>query len=179
MVLQVLETAGWAPSAHNSQPWRFITVEDPAVKRELAERMAQAWAVDLISDGYTVDQKMQTERMQRFVNAPVLIVTCLSMEGLMKYPDAVRQDVERDLASQSLGAALQNLLLSAYNLGLGACWFCAPAFCKPVVREVLNIPPEVEPSALILLGYPAEAPISPPKKVLNEYCFANKWGQSL
>ena len=59
---------------------------------------------------------------------------------------------------QSLGAAMQNLLLAAHAKGLGACWFCAPGFCKETVRAVLKIPDEVEPQALIAMGYPAEKP---------------------
>ncbi|HSV49127.1 MAG TPA: nitroreductase family protein, partial [Candidatus Acidoferrales bacterium] len=102
-----------------------------------------------------------------------------SMEGLLKYPDALRQAVERDLASQSLGAALQNLLLAAQAKGLGACWYCAPAFCKPTVREVLKVPQGIEPAALILMGYPAEKPVSPPKKALKDYCFDDIWGKSV
>lgn len=179
ILLNVLIAAGWAPSAHNSQPWRFIIVENPAVKRELAERMVKEWATDLTRDGYTVDQKKETERVQRFANAPALVVVCQTMEGLRKFPDKRRQKIERDLASESIGAALQNLLLAASASGLGACWYCAPAFCKSTVREVLKIPQEVEPSALILVGYPDEEPVAPPKKSLKDYCFIDKWGQNL
>ena len=90
-------------------------------------------------------------------------------------PDETRQKVERDLAVQSLGAAMQNLLLAADAKGLGACWFCAPAFCKEAVREALAIPSEVEPHALIALGYPDESPKAPPRKGLANYCFKDKW----
>ena len=76
---------------------------------------------------------------------------------------------------QSLGAALENILLATHDLGLGACWFCAPAFCKETVRKVLKIPVEVEPEALILMGYPDEQPPVPPKKLLKDYCFKNEW----
>ena len=78
------------------------------------------------------------------------------MEGLHEVPDVERQETERDLAVESLGAGLQNLLLAAHAKGLGACWFCAPAFCKETVRKVLKIPGELSPQRLIALGYPAE-----------------------
>ena len=80
---------------------------------------------------------------------------------------------------QSLGAAMQNLLLAAHAKGLGACWFCAPGFCKETVRKVLKIPDEVEPQALILMGYPDEQPPAPPKKMLKDYCFKNEWQHEL
>ncbi|HYA77761.1 MAG TPA: nitroreductase family protein, partial [Verrucomicrobiae bacterium] len=60
--------------------------------------------------------------------------------------------------------------------GLGACWYCAPAFCRETVRKVLGIPADAEPQALITMGYPAEAPIVPNKKQLGDFCFKNKWG---
>jgi coenzyme F420-0:L-glutamate ligase / coenzyme F420-1:gamma-L-glutamate ligase len=176
LVLVVLEAAGWAPSAHNSQPWRFVVVENNAVKLELAEKMAQAWAQDMSRDGSTVDEAKRVERRERFGKAPVLILACLTMDGLMKFPDQERQQTERDLAVESLGAGLQNLLLAAHSLGLGACWYCAPAFCKQTVREALKIPAGVEPSALIVLGYPAESLIAPTRKGVKEFCFWDVWG---
>jgi F420 biosynthesis protein FbiB-like protein len=177
LVLEVLEAASWAPSAHNSQPWRFIILQDNKLKGELAEQMADAWALDLKKEGVTVEKEKVIERRDRFANAPVLILACLTMEGLRKFSDEEKQQYERDLAVESLGAGLENLLLTAHNVGLGACWFCAPAFCKDTVREALKIPVSVEPSALVLLGYPAESPTVPKRKILEEYCFRDVWGK--
>ncbi len=179
IVLDVLEAAGWAPSAHNSQPWRFVVLEDAQVKRELAERMAEVWAADLTKDGVTVEENKRIERRERFAKAPVLILACLTMEGLRKFSDAERQSWERDLAVESLGAGLENLLLATHGAGLGACWYCAPAFCKSLVREILNIPEEVEPHAFITIGYPEESPHAPSRRMLAEYCFNDKWGNPL
>ena len=179
IVLDVLEAAGCAPSAHNSQPWRFIVLQDPSVKRRLADAMADAWVKDLQKDGITVEVDKRAERVERFATAPVLILACLTLEGLPKYSDVERQDTERDLAVQSFGAALQNLLLEAYAKGLGACWFCAPAFCKETVRKTLKIPDAVEPQAFVAMGYPAEKPQVPIKKLLEGYCFVDIWGKPL
>ena len=179
VVLEVLVAAGWAPSAHNSQPWRFIILENPSVKRELAEAMADVWVADVEKDGARIDVKMRQERVDRFANAPALILACITMDGLRKFPDQKRQMFERDLAQQSLGAAMQNLLLTTHALGLGACWFCAPGFCKETVRKVLGIPKALEPEAFVIMGYSAETPSVPPKKPLEEYCFRDMWGLKL
>jgi len=178
-VLAVLVAAGLAPSAHNSQPWSFIILENPSVKRELAEVMADAWVADAEKDGVKVEVKMRQERVDRFANAPALILACVSMNGLRKFPDQKRQMLERDLAQQSLGAAMQNLLLTAQAFGLGACWFCAPGFCKEIVRKGLGIPEAVEPEAFVIMGYSAETPSVPSKKPLEEYCFRDMWGLKL
>lgn len=140
--------------------------------------MGDAWAADLAKDGAKVDAKMREERVEAFANAPVLILACSTMDGLRKFPDEKRQMCERDLAMQSLGAAMQNLLLAAHAEGLGACWFCAPGFCKETVRKVLRIPEAVEPEAFVALGYPAEKPSTPTKKALSEYCFVDIWGRA-
>jgi F420 biosynthesis protein FbiB-like protein len=179
LVLEVLEAAGWAPSAHNSQPWRFIIMEDHEIKQKLSKKLADEWAADFVKEGLIVDPKLRIEREERFAKAPALILACLTMDGLRKFPDEQRQSVERDLAVESLGAGLQNLLLAAHATGLGACWFCAPAFAKKTVRKVLSIPEEVEPSALIIIGYPTETPKPPQRKKLGTYCFIDNWGNPL
>lgn len=179
IVLEVLSAAGWAPSAHNSQTWRFIVLADASVKDELAHTMVDAWTAELAKDEANVSADMRQERLERFANAPVLILACSTMDGMRQFPDEKRQTFERDLAMQSLGAALQNLLLVTHIRGLGACWFCAPSFCKETVRKVLKIPETVDPEAFIIIGYPAETPKIPKKKLLSEYCFLDIWGGKL
>jgi len=174
---EVLEAVSWAPSAHNSQPWRFIVLEDSKVRRDLAEQMADAWVADVAGDNQVVDAKIRSERVERFVGAPVLILAGLTMEGLRKFSDESQQYIERDLAVASLGAGIQNLLLAAHAVGLGTCWYCAPAFCRQLVQEALKIPKHVEPHAFISLGYPKEDPPVPPRKKVTDYCFVNTWNK--
>ena len=176
LIKEVLAAAGWAPSAHNAQPWRFIVLADASVKRELAEAMAESWAVDIAKDGLNIEPEKFRFQVERFATAPVLILACLTMNGMNNFSDKKRQKCERDLAMQSLAAALENMLLAAHAKGLGACWFCAPGFCKETVRKVLKIPDDVEPEALIAMGYPAEEPPVPSKKPLSDYCFKDRWG---
>ena len=181
VVREVLEAARWAPSAHNAQPWRFIVLTNDALKRDSAEAMATAWLADMTKDGVAVEVRanMAAASVERFTRAPVLVVACLTMKDMPKRPDELRQQCERDLAVQSLGAALQNMLLVAHARGLGACWFSAPCFCKETVRKVLKMPKDVEPQALIALGYPAEKPKAPSRKPLHSYACFDGWGEKL
>jgi len=178
---EILEAARWAPSAHNAQPWRFIVLIDTSLKQELSEAMANAWTADMTEDGTPSETSENTSKasVERFTRAPVLIVACLTMEDMIKYADESRQKSERDLAVQSLGAAIQNMLLVAHSKNLGACWFCAPIFCKDTVRKVLKIPEDAEPQALIALGYPAEKPRAPYRKPLENYSYLDCWGKKL
>ncbi len=179
LIFRIFNVATWAPSAHNAQPWRFIGITDKDLKRKLAESMAEKWAKDLSADNVSADVivRLVEGSIERFVQAPVIIVASITMEEMDKYPDQSRQLIEQLMATQSLAAAIQNLLLAAHAEGLGACWFCAPLFCQDVVKKVLGMPQTVEPQALITLGYPAENPSMPTRKSLDEVIFKNHWGE--
>jgi F420 biosynthesis protein FbiB-like protein len=181
LITEILEAAGWAPSAHNAQPWRFIVLADKVLKQDLAEAMADARIRVMLEDDISpelCDAKAKAS-VGRFTQAPVLIVACLTTKDMHQYEDGPRRECEHDLAVQSLGAAIQNMLLVAHTNGLGACWFCAPIFCKDAVRRVLHVPEDVEPQALIALGYAAEKPSVPPRKPLQSYARWNGWGKKV
>ncbi|MEM3608434.1 MAG: nitroreductase family protein [Candidatus Bathyarchaeia archaeon] len=175
----VLESAGWAPSAHNAQPWRFIAIIDDDLKKRLAEAMAEEWIKDLTADGLSPGEaRAKAEAsIALFTGSPVLILACLSMEDMDKYPDKRRMEIEYIMAVQSLAAAIQNMLLTIHHMGLGGCWFCAPLFCKEAVRGILGIPSDVEPQALVTLGYPCEEPRPPPRKPIQKFSYLNRWGE--
>src|SRR3712207_9561218 len=84
--------------------------------------------------------------------SPVLVLLSLYLEDLDDYPDARRQENETMMAVQSLGAAAQNMLLVAYDLGLEAGWMCAPLFCPEQVVKTLGLDAKLVPHALLPLG---------------------------
>ncbi|MGH2536217.1 MAG: nitroreductase family protein [Candidatus Promineifilaceae bacterium] len=153
-----LEAAGWAPSAHNRQPWRFALLRNWAVKERLALAMGARLRADLAADGLepAAIERDASRSYQRLTSAPALILLCLTMADMDPYPDARRQRNEHLMAVQSAAMAGQNLMLAAHALGLGACWLCAPLFCPDVVVATLALPAEWQPQGLIALGYPAE-----------------------
>lgn len=180
-IYKILDAGRWAPSAHNAQPWRFIVVTDSRVRRKLAKAMAGEWDEDMVTDGVppSIRRRVVEGSIERFTDAPVLIIASTTMEDMDKYPDEDRQKTEYTMATQSLAAAVQNMLLAAHSVGLGSCWFCAPLYCQDVVRRVLKVPDNVEPQALITLGYPSETVDSPPRKPLGEVAFRNHWGERI
>ena len=72
------------------------------------------------------------------------------------------------MAIQSLGAAIQNMLLMAYDRGLDGGWMCAPLFCPEVVCQALNLDTRLIPHALITLGYAAADPKRRERLPLNK-----------
>ncbi len=160
VVEQVLEAGRWAPSPHGRLPWRFVVLTQPEPKRVLAEAMGDEWRRNLAMDGQSaeiVDIRLN-KSYQRLLRAPVLIIPCLYEADLDRYPDPVRQAAERTMAVQSLGAAAQTMLLAAYSLGLDGGWMCAPLFCPAVVRDALGIAANLQPQAILTLGYATSTP---------------------
>ena len=163
LVNQVLEAGRWAPSPHGTQPWRFAVITKEEAKERLAEEMGEEWRANLEMDGQSpevVEKRLDGSR-RRLLDAPALVLLCLYLEELDVYPDADRQQGEITMAVQSLGAAAQNMLLAAYDLGLDSGWMCAPLFCPERVVEALGLDPGLIPHALLTLGY-AEG--DPPKR---------------
>jgi coenzyme F420-0:L-glutamate ligase / coenzyme F420-1:gamma-L-glutamate ligase len=160
LIEQVLEAARWAPSPHGRQPWRFAVLTRPEPKQRLADAMGETWQDNLEMDGQNtkIVQIRLEKSKQRILQAPALLLPCLYLEDLDQYPDAQRQQDETTMAVQSLGAAIQNMLLMAYDLGLDGGWMCAPLFCPEVVVQALDLDPRLIPQALITLGYAAADP---------------------
>ncbi len=169
-IMQMLEAARWAPSPHGRQPWRFAVITQPEVRQRLADAMGERWRRQLALDGqdeHTVKLRLD-KSYQRILQAPLNIVPCLYLNDLDTYSDAERQTAEHTMAVQSLGCAVQNMLLMAYSLGLDCGWMCAPLFCPEVVCAALNLDKALIPHALITAGYAAKDPLRRPRLPLDK-----------
>jgi F420 biosynthesis protein FbiB-like protein len=174
----ILDLARWSPSAHNAQPWRIIVIDNDEVKKRLAAKMGEAWLFDMLKDGVPKEEAekiVKVESLDRITKSPIVIIACLTMVDMHKYLDARRRKAEYLMATQSVAAYIQTLLLLAHHYGLGACWICAPLFCQKTVKEVLRLPEEFEPQSMIILGYADEKPQPTPRKSLSEICAFNSW----
>ena len=142
----VLEAARLAPSATNKQPWAFIVVTDPHVKEQLRSSYDEEW----------------------FIKAPVIIVACAVPKKAWR-----RMDGE-EYWKVDIAIALQNLVLTATELGLGTCWIAA--FNEEAAKKVLRIPEHVRVVAMTPLGYPDEekGPVTG-RKPLNSIVHYNQW----
>ncbi|MEM3769660.1 MAG: nitroreductase family protein [Candidatus Bathyarchaeia archaeon] len=172
VISAILDLAKWAPSAHNAQPWRILVIDDDTVKVKLATAMGRAWLQDMLKDGVPKEKAKEIVRVegwQRITESPVVLIVCLSMGDMHKYPDGRRRRAEYTMGVQSVAAYVQNLLLLAHYYELGACWVCAPLFCQSAVRKALGLPREIEPQAMIIMGYPDEKPEPPPRKPLEAF----------
>jgi coenzyme F420-0:L-glutamate ligase / coenzyme F420-1:gamma-L-glutamate ligase len=165
VIREAIGAAGWAPSPHGRQPWRFAVIESSLVKERLAVALADAWQSQLALDGQqdAVIALRLRKSQERITSAPVIVVACLYLADLDQYPDASRIEAERIMAIQSLGAAIQNLLLSVYSSGYDSGWMCAPLFAPEVVRRALGLDADLIPQALLPIGKAAAEPTRRPR----------------
>lgn len=139
---RILHAAIRAPSAGNRQPWHFVVVRDPEVKRALAHRAAG----------------------QNFIaQAPVVVVVCTDAErSAARYGERGT----RLYCLQDTAAAIAHLLLAATASGLGACWI--GAFDEGEAAKILDLPSSLRSIAVIPIGFPGEMPSPRSRRDLSE-----------
>jgi len=148
----ILYMATQAPSAGNTQEWEFVVVKDEEQKKKLAKAALS----------------------QNFIaEAPVVIVVCANLARIgLKYG----KRGETLYAIQDTALAIQNMMLAAQGLGLGS---CLVAFEEDTVSEIIELPDNLRPVAIIPIGYPAEKPENPGRIPLENLTFAERYGKKI
>lgn len=173
VIEKCVKLAGWAPSAHNGQFWRYIILEKGKIRNNLIERMNLKLRQDLEKDGKSEDfiQKKIDKTRENFLESPILILLCLDTTDLEVYSDPERSNNEHILGIQSISASATYLLLSLHSEKLAASWYCAPLFSKEIVKEALQLPISYEPMAFFTVGYPIDEMRAPPRKNLRDIIY--------
>jgi nitroreductase len=157
LVNTVIEAGNEAPSAMNSQPWRFVVVEDPAAKKKLLGA-ALPQAKKITEQVKDVDPERYESIKKRYAELPDPVYysapTIIFVIGNGRYKD------------HSCPLACENMMLAAHSLGLGTCWvgFGAMVTEDAEVRKLLDLQEGDAIFGPILLGYPKADPPRPPKK---------------
>ena len=170
VIREILYTATLAPSAHNRQPWRFVVLTEKSSIQRFAEMMAIEFQHVLKQDHLPPEeiQKRLVRSQERISGAPVVIVACVDMTEMEKYPDERRKKAEYLIATQSVANAGMQLLLAAHAEGLGAVWICSPLFAQSAVQEALKIEAIWEPQAMFLIGTPEDIPTVRERKPIDK-----------
>lgn len=138
-VKRLLEAAVRAPSHHLTQPWRFVVLTGPAL-----DQLAEAWAAGAARTGD------RTEPIyDKCHRAPVIV--CVIERPKIHLPKVV--EIEEHHAT---GAAIQNILLSAHGMGLGAMIRTGPAATLDEVRTYLGVQKDELIAGFVYLGHPPE-----------------------
>ncbi|MFX0114878.1 MAG: nitroreductase family protein, partial [Candidatus Hodarchaeota archaeon] len=110
---------------------------------------------------------------QRFIaQAPAVFVVCANLNRSSSRYGTRGSSL---YAIQDAAAATQNILLTAVDMGLGTVWI--GAFDENKASEILNLPSNVRPLAIIPIGMPSEEPAAPPKRNIDDFTHFEKFGQ--
>jgi nitroreductase len=156
LVLRLIDLALRAPTGSNAQNWEFIIVRDPKVKKGLARLNRQAWGPYGRIGRWVTRRDPRRRKIlsavqwqaDHFEEIPVIVVACL--KGL--YVPFVH--ISTTTYFGSIFPAVQNLLLAARAVDLGAALTTIPMWNLFAVRRVLGLPWNITPCAVIPLGWP-------------------------
>lgn len=142
---RVVEAGRLAPSAKNRQPWRFIVIEDKNMRKQVEEA---AFGQNYVGD------------------APAIIALCTTNvdyrmpNGQISYPI-------------DIAFAASNMMIQAEVEGLGTC--VVTTYDEREVKDLLSVPYSMRVVMLLLVGHPAEKPLSPVKKSFERIVSYNHW----
>ena len=180
LIRRILEAGTFAPSGGNMQRWRFLVVTDPKVKATVGACYKRAWD-EVVSPRYRSGAPAPGTSRDRFARmldaaqhladhiheAPVWIVPC--MEGA----NPART------AGSSIYPAVQNMLLAARALGLGATLTTLYLNFEKEAEAALGLPADVHSYALLPIGYPMGR-FGPVRRVpLAEVVYQDRWGRPM
>jgi nitroreductase len=133
---KILQAGQMAPSAGNLQGREFIVVRDANTRQRVCNAALG----------------------QRFIeDAPVCIIVCTNLPRTrQRYGKRAELYVVQDAST-----SVMNMMLRAYDLGLGTCW--VGAFDEHAIGEILGVPDGIRPVAILPVGVPEESPEAPPR----------------
>ena len=140
-IRELIRAATYAPSSGNRQPWHFYVIKDALVINKIYDKACHQ---ELIK------------------SAPILLVVCVDLSEDNK----VYGEREKLYNIQDTAAAIQNILLSATDMGLGSCW-CGD-FNESSLKKILNMDDTRLPVAIIAIGYAGFEPKAPKRKSFDE-----------
>jgi nitroreductase len=148
ILMAILGAGQWAPSGSDVQSWRFVVIQEPQNLEILKA----------LSPGFPRE-------------APVAITVCSDQQDMESIPEAIRplEDAE------NVAMAVQNMLLVAHSLGLGAC--AVGSFSVRGIIELLELPDYIRPILLVSLGFPAGHSTPPKRKELSRIVFWERYIQ--
>lgn len=159
VVLRCIELALKAPTGSNAQNWSFVVVTDPEVKEKLGRMYRVAWRPYSLLGRRAVRGDAAKERIidavqwqvDNFADIPVLVVPCLRGMWLPGLPGPA---IAQSSYYGSIYPSVQNLLLAARAMGLGAALVTLPLWNMRTVRRALRLPFNVRPACIVPMGWP-------------------------
>ncbi len=173
---ELVRCASLAPSISNAQPWRFIAITDPGLLKKMSETVArkisELWGAEDAGPRHAVEQFSTF-----FADAPALIAVVekpyVSVADKMSGKSGMsHEEIERLRgypAIQSIGAAVQNMLLRATDMEYGSCWLSGMMIAREELEVILGIDSPERLATAVAVGRPGpDYPEPKPRKRANE-----------
>lgn len=178
LVLRLIELALRAPTGSNAQNWEFVIVKDPELKKRLARVNQLAWQYYGRAARWITRHDPKRQRIvnavqwqaDHFEEIPVIVVACL--KG--RYVPFLH--VSATSYFGSIYPAVQNLLLAARAVNLGATLTTIPLWNLLSVRKIIGLPRNITPCAVIPLGWPMGRYGPTTRKSVNEVVSFDRYG---
>ncbi|MGG1364354.1 5,6-dimethylbenzimidazole synthase [Priestia megaterium] len=178
-VYNILQAAHSGPSVGFMQPWNFILVSDTEVKNKLA------WAADKERRALAVHYEGEKKedflelKIQGLKEAPLTI--CVTCDPTRGGSHVLGRNSIPETDMMSTACAIQNMWLASYAEGLAMGW--VSFYKKNDVRDILHIPPHIDPVALMSIGYTDKYPEKPileqanweKRRDLDKLIYHNVW----
>jgi nitroreductase len=167
---QMLAAAVCAPSAENRQPWSFVVVRDADTRAAIAGLVERAWREGAAAyEQHRLEPRVYADveagALAGFGTAPVLVVVAGDTSAV---PAAA--------LPSSMFPAIQNLLLAATALGYGSALTTLALVHERELRARLELPPRVQPFAVVPIGRPARRLGPPGRSPAAERTHRDRWG---
>ena len=164
LVLKCIDLGLHAPTGNDGQNWEFVVVKDVAVKEKLAQRYRQAWVLqrDVVLRRAIAESESMAKivgsiqwQIDHFAEIPVLVVACLRLGARDGRLPVVRMQYAAESAYWgSIYPSVQNMLLAARAMGLGASLITLPLWSQASARAILGLPGAVHPICIVPMGWP-------------------------
>jgi nitroreductase len=162
IVLRCIALALHAPTGSNGQNWEFVVVKDRETKQRLRTQYERAWRIYGGIGQRVADRSPDPEAMKKILRAvqwqvehfaeiPVVVVACLRGG---RAPFVPLPPLAESSFYGSIYPSVQNLLLAARAMGLGASLITLPLWSTTVARRLLGLPLSVQPCCAVPLGWP-------------------------
>lgn len=174
-LFQVLDAAIRAPSGQNAQDWRFVVITDSDLKQRMQSWTKEGWSQyeSRFGDAEQLSSLPRTQRLSlqsvgylanHLGEAPVIVAVC-GKRGRHSTPGG------------STFPAVQNLLLAARAVGLGASVFNFPLRHHDELAEALGVPDDNQIFCLVPIGYPIDKRGPVRRKPVKKVTYWNRWEQ--
>lgn len=180
IVLSLLETARWAPSGANAQPWEFLVVRDAEMRRRTVELYLEQLQAKQRMEEVVWRRKLTTGNVG-FRHAPVLVLVLADVRVVRSFPVRTIREKGRDHLVSSMANTTLLVHLAAAAHGLASQWVSdvSSPYMSTILKDWFHIPDHIEIYDMVPLGWPATVPGPTPRRPLAELVHRERYQPEL